>query len=107
MNYRLSILFLVLILCGLAACQKNPVVPSPPAFPPALNVVNATADTLDYFINGTRQNNFSDIYTSGATNYLQVLFGTGSYSFKKAGSQITLFKQSFTLDTATFYSLFV
>jgi hypothetical protein len=112
MNYRLSILFFVLVVCSFAACKKqNYAVPNPPSFPPALDVVNATADTLDYFINGTRQNNYSDIYPNGATDYLNVLFGTQSYSFKKAGSQITLFKQSYTLDTASngyfFYSLFV
>jgi len=107
MNYRLSILFSLLILCSLAACKQNYAVPNPPTNPPALNVVNATTDTLDYFINGTRQNNTSDIYPGGATYYLKVLFGTGNYSFKKAGSQVTLFSHSFTLDTATYYSLFV
>lgn len=93
----------------MAACKKqdNYAVPNPPAFPPILDVVNATSDTLDYFINGTRQNNFSDIYANGATNYAFVLFGTANYSFKKAGNPVTLFKQSLTLDTATFYSLFV
>src|ERR1700741_2672819 len=108
MNFRLSILFFVLVLCSMAACkQQNNVVPTPPADPPILNVVNATTDTLDYFINGNRQNNYSDIYQDGATNSLYSVFGTANYSFKKAGSQVVLFKQSYTLDTATFYSLFV
>lgn len=109
MGYRLSILFLVLFLSVMAACKKqdNYAVPNPPDHLPALDVINATADTLDYFINGTRQNNASDIYPGGATNYLAALFGTGNYSFKKAGSPITLFQKSLTLDTATSYSLFV
>jgi hypothetical protein len=109
MNYRLSFLLLILFLCSLAACKPsdNYIVPASTRQPPALNVINATADTLDYFINGTRQNNYSDIYVNGATNYLYALFGTGSYSFKKAGSQVTLFKQQYTLDTTTFYSIFV
>lgn len=108
MNYRLSILFLLMVLCGLSACNKqNYIVPNPPTHPPALDVINATSDTLDYFINGTRQNNTSDIYPNGATNYAYVLFGTGSYSFKKAGLPAVLFKQSITLDTAKLYSLFI
>lgn len=107
MNYRLSIIFCLLVLCGLSACKQNYAVPNPPGHPPGLDVINATADTLDYFINGTRQNNTSDIYPNGATGYASVLFGTGSYSYKRAGYPAVLFKQTLTLDTAKIYSLFV
>lgn len=108
MNYRLSILFLLAVLCGFSACNKQSyIVPNPPGNPPALDVVNATADTLDYFINGTRQNNTSDIYPNGATNYLSALFGTGSYTLKRAGYPAVLFQKNITLDTGKIYSLFV
>jgi len=107
MNYRRSIIFSLLVLCGLSACKQNYAVPNPPGHPPALDVINATADTLDYFINGTRQNNTSDIYPNGATGYAGVLFGTGSYSYKRAGYPAVLFKQSLTLDTSKIYSIFV
>jgi hypothetical protein len=107
MNHRLFILCFLLALTVLAACKKNYDVANTPVDPPYLNVVNATADTLDYFINGTRQNNQADITPGGATYYLSVLFGAGNYSFKKAGSSVTLFSTSYTLDTAANYTLFV
>ena len=100
-------MFFLIGLAALAACKKSYTVPNTPAFPPQLNVVNATADTLDYFINGTRQNFAADITPGGATYYLSVLFGTGNYSFKKAGSTVTLFSMPETLDTAANYTLFV
>lgn len=107
MYYRLSILFFVIIICGMAACKQDYAVPAAPKDPPYLDVVNATADTVDYFINGTRQNNTSDIYPNGAGGYLAAYFGTANYSVKKAGLPATLFKQSLTLDTAKFYSYFI
>jgi hypothetical protein len=107
MNYRLPILFFLIALTTLVACKKNYIVANTPAHPPGLNVINATADSLDFFINGTRQNIAADITPGGATYYLSVLFGTGNYSFKKAGSVVTLFSMPETLDTAADYTLFV
>jgi len=109
MNYRLLILFFLIGLTVLGACKKSYIVANTPTNPPKLNVINATADTLDYFINGARQNNQADITPGGATYYMSVLFGTGNYSFKKAGSTATLFGTSLTLDTGVnaYYTLFV
>jgi hypothetical protein len=113
MNSRLSTLcFLALIIMAFAACNnsKSYILPNPPKDPPGLNVVNATNDTLDFFMNGVRQNDQSDIYPDGATYYLPVTFGTANYSFKKVTNPvntITLFTISKSLDTLADYSLFV
>jgi len=72
-----------------------------------LNVTNATADTLNYFINGTRQNDLSAIYPGGSTYYMYVVSGTQNYSFKKQGSSAVLFSTTYKLDTAVRYSIFI
>jgi hypothetical protein len=82
----------------------------PPATVPksTLNVLNATADTIKYFINGTRQNNLSPIYVGGSTGYLAVPGGLQTYKFNKSNNGFpTLFTKPFTLDTSRFYSIFV
>jgi len=108
MNYRILIIFLFALITGLLSC-KNKDYPLPVSPPTYLNVVNATADTLDYAINFTRQNNASDIYPGGATYYLSVISGAQKYQFKKAGSPNVLFTTTYTLDTGTnkYYSIFI
>jgi hypothetical protein len=108
MNSRfLTICFLALMAAAFAACTKNYAVPAAPKSPPKLNVVNATADTLDFFVNGTRQNNQSDIYPDGATYWLSVVYGKATYSFKNTGRPATLFSLAETLDTGTFQTMFL
>jgi len=106
MNYRILIILLFAITTGLLSC-KNKDYPLPVSLPTYLNVVNATADTLDYAINFTRQNNLSDIYSGGATYYQSVISGTQKYQFKKAGSPNILFSTTYTLDTGKYYSIFI
>lgn len=108
MNYRILIILLFALTTGLLSC-KNKDYPLPVSPPTYLNVVNATADTLDYAINFTRQNNASDIYSGGATYYQSVISGTQKYQFKKAGNPDVLFSTTYTLDTGTYkyYSIFI
>jgi len=106
MNTRSFILILFTVITGMLSCKNKD---TPPAVPPttAFGIINATADTLNYYINGTRQNNLSSIYSSGFTGYVQTITGLQNYSFKKTGSQVVLFSTPYTLDTATYYSMFV
>ena len=106
MNKRFLTLFFAAIAC-LMSCKNKDIVPATP-LTTALNVVNASADTVKYYINGTRQDNTADLFFGGQTGYLSVISGTQNYKFSKAtGNFATLFSESFTLDTAQNYSLFV
>jgi hypothetical protein len=107
MNARLFVLLFFTAVMGLLSC-KDKDLPPPIVATTTLNVNNATADTIKYYVNGTRQNNISALYEGGSTGYLAVPAGTQSYRFSKAsGSFQTLFTTSFTLDTADNYSIFV
>jgi len=48
-----------------------------------LNVTNASTDTLNYYLNGTRVNNASSIYPLGSSGYIGVAVGQQNYQFKK------------------------
>ena len=107
MKTRLFTLLFFAVITGFMSC-KNKDLPPPVSATTKLNVTNAYADTLKFFINGTRQNQASAIFAGGSTGYLKVLSGTQNYRFGKSNEGFpTLFTTTFTLDTATFYSIFV
>jgi len=75
-----------------------------PAF---VNVVNATADTLNIFQNGTRFNYSSGFYPGGSLGYLTVLAGEHQYQIKKAGTPNVLLGLPLKLDSGKVYSFFI
>jgi hypothetical protein len=101
-----SILFFIAAAIGISSCKNNDNV-FKPVVSSFLNVVNATGDTLNYFINGTRQNNASSMFPGGYTLYLPVPAGTQNYQFKKSGSPIVLFGLPLTLKDSTYNSLYI
>jgi len=90
MNIKYSILIFIAAIIGLASCKNNDEVFTQ-ATNTNLTVVNATADTLNFYLNGTRQNNGSSIYPDGSVVNLTVLGGLQNYQFKKAGAFTVLF----------------
>lgn len=106
MKTRLFILFIA-VTTGFLSC-KDKDLPPPVGATTRLNVFNATGDTIKFFINGTRQNNFTPIFIGGATGYLSVLAGEQNYRFSKSNEGFpTLFNTTFNLDTSNYYSIFV
>jgi hypothetical protein len=106
MNIRYSVLLFIIALAGLASCKDNDNV-FKPVIPSFINVVNATADTLNFFVNGTRQNNTSSLYPSGQTLYFQVTAGLQNYQLKKSGSPVVLFSLPLTLKDSVQYSIYI
>jgi hypothetical protein len=110
MIYRFLIFFLAIIVFGLAACKNNDEV-FPVVIPTNLNVVNASGDTLNYYLNGTRQNNSSSLYPGGQSTYIVEPAGLQSYQFKNLGGFSVLFSVPLTLQGSTqtniYYSLYV
>lgn len=107
MRTRLFTLLFFAVITGFMSC-KNKDLPLPVGAKDSLNVINATADTIKFFINGTRQNNFSPIFIGGATGYVPVLAGEQTYRFSKSNEGFpTLFTTTFNLSLHNYYSIFV
>ncbi len=112
MNIRVLGMLFGFLAIGLTACKKNNDAPVISTAIDSLNVINATADTINYYLNGTRLNNNSNLYPSGSSGYYQVPAGSQAYQVKKffnpATSAVqTLFNITLPLEAHHYYSLFV
>jgi hypothetical protein len=88
------------------SCKNNDSVVTP-VLNAGVNVVNASADTLNVYLNGTRQNNTSSLYPGSQSYYLPVPQGAENFQFKKAGTFNVLFSVPLTLKDSISYSLYV
>lgn len=105
MNARLFVLLFFAVVTGLLSC-KDKDLPQAAGLTTRLNVINTTTDTIKFYINGSRQNNLTDIFIGGASGYLTVLAGQQDYRFSKSNGSTVLLNTAFTLDTAKYYSIF-
>jgi Domain of unknown function (DUF4397) len=111
MYTRLLALFLISFSIGLSACKKNNDAPSA-NLTSNLNIINTSADTVNFYLNGTRLNKNSNLYPSGASGYIVVPYGAQNFQIKKIFNPVTntvqtLFSVPLTLDTSKYYSLFL
>lgn len=106
MKISVILLFFALAVIGLSACNKaadDTIVPNRST---ALTVINASTDTLNFYQNGTRLNNTSNLYPFGQLSGLSVIVGDQNFQFKKAGSPNTLVNVAFTIKDTTNYTMF-
>ena len=106
MNIKYSVLFFIAAIMGLASCKNNDEVFTPVVIT-YVNVVNASTDTLNFYLNGTRQNNGSSISPTSQSFYLTVPDGQQNYQFKKAGGTVVLFSVPLNLKDSVNTSLYV
>jgi|SRR6185503_5198791 len=106
MNKGLYILILFAVIAVIESCKNNDNV-FPKVTPAYLNVVNASADTLNYYLNGTRQNNGSSLFPGGQSFYNAIPAGAENVQFKKSGAFNVLFSYPIKLQDSTNYSLYV
>jgi len=105
-NTAYLILFFIVLIIGIASCKNNDEVFV--TYGPAhINVVNAGTDTLNFYLNGTRQNNASSIYPGGQSLYLPVPDGQQNYEVKKIGTANFLFSVPLTTADSSNTSLYV
>jgi hypothetical protein len=108
MNIRIYIILFCALVTSLWACNKKDIAPKA-AYPAYLDVVNTTADTLNFLVNNSRQNSFSGIYPAGAYG-LYTPAGSQTYEIKKERSAVNLFTGTYNLaDTSKYIykSLFI
>lgn len=107
MNTRYLILLFITAAIGLTSCKNNDNVfaKKVSAF---YKIINGSSDTLNYYLNGTRQNNGSSLLPGGATTYyLAVPSGSDNFQFKKDGALDILFSVPEKLGDSVTYSLYI
>ncbi len=116
MNNRYPVLLFLAALFMLASCKDNDNVFKPVTYTD-LTIVNASADTLNFYLNGTRQNNTSSLFPTGYVAHMALPAGAQDYQFKKASNlnpstgSLTnvsvLFSDPLNLAANTYYSLYI
>lgn len=106
MSIKCSILLFLAAAIGFAACKNDDEV-FKPVVSTYINIVNASADTINIYLNGTRQNNSSSLIPRGQSFYLTVPAGQQSFQFKKAGSSAILFSIPLNMKDSVYHSLYV
>jgi len=106
MRVTCSILFFIASVITLSSCKNNDNVFTP-TVSTGLTVVNASADTVNFYLNGTRQNNNSNLFPDGSVINQIVPAGQQNYQFKKLGASTVLFSVALNLVDSTYNSLYV
>ncbi|MDB5022294.1 MAG: hypothetical protein JWP78_49 [Mucilaginibacter sp.] len=104
-------MFIIISIIALSACKKNNDAPVTPKAG-GLDVINASADTFNFYLNGTRMNATSSIVPGFSTGYYPVPAGQQSCQIKKQFNTVTntiqtLLSITIPADIYPYHSLFV
>jgi hypothetical protein len=102
---RLFLLFCAAVI-GFASCKNNDNVFSP-VVSTSLNVTNASADTLNYFINGTRQNTTAGLVPTSTSYYFSIPAGALTLQIKQYGKAPYLFTMPLNYSKGEYHTLFI
>jgi hypothetical protein len=107
-------LLCLLAFCALASCVKNdPIITANAGV--SVNVINATDEVINFYLNGTRQNSVTGIYPLAANGNVSIPFGSHLFTFRKlfdnqnfvnADTLFTLPVQLDSVGSNTRYSIF-
>ncbi|MBS7566405.1 DUF4397 domain-containing protein [Mucilaginibacter sp. Bleaf8] len=92
MNRISSIYYLLIVFIAvgiISSCKKGDDSVPRVSTGPLLNVVNTTSETIDFYVNGVRQNT-AGILPAGSTGYLTVPFGNQQFAFKEGFDRVNL-----------------
>lgn len=106
MTFRSSVFVFMVAMAGLASCKNNEADIKTVKYT-GLNIINASKDTLNFYLNGTRLNGLSSIYPNGALGLYAVPSGAQNFQFKKAGRSDVLFSLPLNLSVQSFNSVFI
>jgi hypothetical protein len=112
MKIRLSALLAIAFIIGFSACKK-PYNDAPTVVPQVgLNVINASADAFNIYLNGSRLNSTSTILPGYSSGYYHVEKGQQSFQIKKPFNTATntiqtLFSITVPADSNLNHTLFV
>lgn len=107
MNLRPTFLLFAAAVTGLLSCKNNDNV-FPAKNPDAgFRIVNASPNTINYFLNGTRLNNSGGLSPGIATPYIAVTAGQQNFQFKLNGSPDILFSWPEKMPDSVGYTLYI
>ena len=111
MIIRLLALLNIVFILGLSSCKKNNDAPVNTK-KDSLMVINASADTVNIYLNGTRLDNNSDLSPGISTIYYSAPFGPQAFQIKKKFNPVTsvvepLFTITSPADGHPYHSLFI
>ncbi|QXV67275.1 DUF4397 domain-containing protein [Mucilaginibacter achroorhodeus] len=72
-----------------------------------VNLVNATVDTVNVYVNGSRVNTTNFLYPLGSSGPINTLVGLQNYQARKAGRPDVLFNVPLALDSGKRYSFYI
>lgn len=111
MNIKVKVLLIIATAAGcFASCKKNNDKPDAvDSSTSSLNVVNATFNNINIYLNGTRVNNTTTFYPGGTLGYISLKAGTQNYSVKLDGpnNPNPLFSLPLTLSKDSVYSFYI
>ncbi|MBS1521255.1 MAG: DUF4397 domain-containing protein [Bacteroidetes bacterium] len=112
MKIRLPALFVIALIVGLAACKKTYDDAPTVVTQVKLSILNASADTINIYQNGSRLNTTSAILPGYFTAYTNVPKGQQTYEVKKPFNVNTsivqnLFSITLAADTNFYHTLFI
>lgn len=110
MNIKVKVLLLIATAGCFASCKKNNDKPDAvDSSTSSLNVINATFNNVNIYLNGTRVNNTTTFYPGGTLGYITVKAGTQNYSVKLDGpnNPSPLFSLPLTLSKDSVYSFYI
>jgi hypothetical protein len=107
MKFKLFVFMVFIGVIVLVSCKKGD--DSAPATPlkTSINFINASADTINFYVNGTRLNIAAASYPLASTGYLTTPLGEQNYEVKKDRNPNILFNLVLPVDTGKVYSFFV
>jgi len=106
MNLRPTFLFFI-IAAGLASCKNNDNVFPAKNLDATFKIVNASPNTINYFLNGTRLNNGGGLSPGVATLYIATTAGQQNFQFKLDGSPDILFSWPEKMPDSVNYTLYI
>lgn len=107
MKFKLPVFIAFIGVILIVSCKKgNDDAPATP-LETSINFINASADTINFYVNGSRLNTTAASYPLASTGYLTTPLGEQNYEVKKDRNPNILFNLVLPVDTGKVYSFFV
>ncbi|RFZ95130.1 DUF4397 domain-containing protein [Mucilaginibacter conchicola] len=106
MKLKLFFIAVFTVVCAFVACKKGDDSIGIKQYT-SVNFINATADTVNVYVNGSRVNTTNSLYPLGASGYINSLLGEQNYQVRKAGKPDVLFSLPASLDSGKVYSFYI
>jgi hypothetical protein len=106
MKFKILVFAVLTGVIGITSCKKGNDAPITTETT-LINFLNAGTDTLNFYVNGSRLNTLSSLYSLGSTGYIFTPLGEQNYQVKKNGRPDVLFNLKLPLEAAKVYSFYV